>query len=363
MSDIRTSEAIDGAEIESPNFADEADNSYEQMVALTTWVNTAIDMLNRGEPEVAVLAKLSHDGCPDPQAVLDRALSQPFEEPEQPEEAEVEPTPTPEGAPPDAEDRASQMDRQRGSSVRIGDVAGRLMGAYSEYGRVVARIATDEGQVEVDVEPDEAEIIEETRRDPLGEIQQFIDKFPQPDPSKKSSLLAHRENLRRASEFIAREMPTASGSVAQRLAGVDEALAESRKVVDQHIASFVEESDSKYAASQAFSMRGADGFGGDDLDFDAMQVESSDWSTLIHEGSEILVMEASVAHLASDEFTDFALQRVAHAPESVRASYLAKVEAHRDERLARIASESRRQANVKPDTDDTSDVPVEAIFY
>jgi hypothetical protein len=168
-------------EVQSPDFADEADNSFEQMVALTTWVNVAVDMLNRGEPEAAILAKLSKDGCPDPQSVLDRALKQPFEEPE------PMPTPEPQGAPipPDpAPDQAAALDMQRGSSIRIGDVNGRLMGAYASFGQVIARVATDEGQVEIDVAPDEVEIVEETKRDPISEIQKFIDGFPEPDPER-----------------------------------------------------------------------------------------------------------------------------------------------------------------------------------
>jgi hypothetical protein len=68
---------VDGPNPDGTNFGDNAGNSPEQEVALQTWVNTAVDLLNRGEPQEAVLAQLAHDGCPNPQEVIQRALQQP----------------------------------------------------------------------------------------------------------------------------------------------------------------------------------------------------------------------------------------------------------------------------------------------
>lgn len=59
---------------------DNAANSPEQEVAMQTWVNVAVDLLNRGEPQEAIVAKLAHDGCPNPQEILQRAQQQPMEE-------------------------------------------------------------------------------------------------------------------------------------------------------------------------------------------------------------------------------------------------------------------------------------------
>lgn len=58
---------------------DAGKNSFEQNVALETWVNFAVDMLNRSTDEQQILAQLAHDGCPDPQGVLERAKKQPFD--------------------------------------------------------------------------------------------------------------------------------------------------------------------------------------------------------------------------------------------------------------------------------------------
>lgn len=70
----------DGPNPEGPE-ADNASNSPEQEVAMQTWVNVAVDMLNRGELPEAVIAKLAHDGCPNPEEILQRAQQQPMEEP------------------------------------------------------------------------------------------------------------------------------------------------------------------------------------------------------------------------------------------------------------------------------------------
>lgn len=70
----------DGPNPEGPE-ADNASNSPEQEVAMQTWVNVAVDMLNRGELPEAVVAKLAHDGCPNPEEILQRAQQQPMEEP------------------------------------------------------------------------------------------------------------------------------------------------------------------------------------------------------------------------------------------------------------------------------------------
>ena len=59
---------------------DNAANSPEQEVAMQTWVNVAVDLLNRGEDQEAIIAKLAHDGCPNPQEILQRAAQQPMEE-------------------------------------------------------------------------------------------------------------------------------------------------------------------------------------------------------------------------------------------------------------------------------------------
>lgn len=63
------------------NLLDNAGNSPEQEAANETWVNIAVDMLNRGEPDEVIIAKLAHDGCPHPESFLARAKSQPQQQP------------------------------------------------------------------------------------------------------------------------------------------------------------------------------------------------------------------------------------------------------------------------------------------
>lgn len=70
----------DGPNPDGPE-TDNAGNSPEQEVAMQTWVNVAVDELNRGASPEEVVAKLAHDGCPDPEQVVQRAQQQPMEEP------------------------------------------------------------------------------------------------------------------------------------------------------------------------------------------------------------------------------------------------------------------------------------------
>ncbi|MDE2100439.1 MAG: hypothetical protein KGL39_24520 [Patescibacteria group bacterium] len=77
----QTTGPVDGSGVpEAPHdedFADAGRNGFEQNVALQTWVNYAVDMLNRGRQDEEILAQLAHDGCPEPEAVLHRAKEQP----------------------------------------------------------------------------------------------------------------------------------------------------------------------------------------------------------------------------------------------------------------------------------------------
>lgn len=351
----------------SPDYSDDANNSYEQMVALTTWVNVAVDMLNRGEPEAAILAKLSKDGCPDPQSVLERAIKQPFEEPEvqMPEPA---PAPAPEAPPMSQEpaQRAAALDAKRGSVVRIGGTTGRMLGAYEEFGIVIARIATDEGHVDVDVDPDDIEVVEETRRDPLAEIQKYIDDMPAPDTEHKASMLAYAENLKTARAFVVEHIDGA-GSSMERLAGIDEAIAKEQARVEQHIATMGSPDDDMYLASQnEYAAGTVVGSGGDSLDFDAFEVDEetpSDWDRAVHEESEILVHEAAIDQLAADTFLTYAATKVASAPTEVKSAFMANVSRHRDARLA-AAAKSLKTASAELEVLDTDidDAFIEAIF-
>lgn len=64
------------------DITDAGRNSFEENVALETWVNFAVDMLNRGQDPEQIIAQLAHDGCPDPEGVMKKAQTQPEDAPQ-----------------------------------------------------------------------------------------------------------------------------------------------------------------------------------------------------------------------------------------------------------------------------------------
>lgn len=180
-------EVVDGPNPDGPNFGDNAGNSYEQEVALQTWVNMAIDMLNRGEPEEAVMAQLAHDGCPDPQAALQRAMQQPNEPPVTDSIGQ-----DPFEAPPADDPLSTSMEsvsRQPPAlgKVRIAgtDLVGTVQERYEDtWGRGVVRVALDDGGT-LNVAPEALQdAAEPAPKRNLTEIQTFIDSMPEVQPTR-----------------------------------------------------------------------------------------------------------------------------------------------------------------------------------
>lgn len=103
------------------DFVDAGQNSFEQNNALETWVNFAVDMLNRGKDEEQITAQLAHDGCPEPEEVLKRALAQPMEDP-QPNEGAEDPFEVPfKEVDPQAQESLSQQPPVNQSVARVAE--------------------------------------------------------------------------------------------------------------------------------------------------------------------------------------------------------------------------------------------------
>jgi hypothetical protein len=181
---------VDGPNPDGPG-VDNAGNSPEQEVALETWVNAAIDMINRGEQDQAIIAKLSHDGCPFPQEALKRAKEQPNQSAvtnelgQDPFEA-----PSPDQQNPIASGQMQGLSQQppavTGSRVRVAGstMTGKVDEVWTDmWGQGLVRISLDEGG-SVNVAPEAVESIDETPRQPVSEIQQFIDSLPKVEPSR-----------------------------------------------------------------------------------------------------------------------------------------------------------------------------------
>lgn len=196
----------DGPNPEGPSFGDNAGNSPEQEVALETWVNMAVDLLNRGEQPDAILAQLAHDGCPDPQKVLQRAQQQPqaapvsdeigqdpFDAPPSPDAAS---TGEMQGLSQQPPVLASKRVRVAGTTT-VGTEIDRWEGLWGEG---MARIAIDGGGT-LDVSTSVLEPMEgESFKHPVTDIQQFIDSIPQVEPTRPhiEARLANLELVRRA---------------------------------------------------------------------------------------------------------------------------------------------------------------------
>lgn len=203
---------VDGPNPNGANFSDNAGNSPEQEIALQTWVNMALDALNRGESEDAVLAQLAHDGCPDPKAVIERALKQPFDEntgiaPDTQDPFEVPNAPEDEGS----MQSVSQQPPVVTGSVRIKGTShvGKEVERYEDmWGQGLVIVALEDG-TRITVSPDQVENIADQVDSPLNDIQSFIDSFPPVEPHR-ASIMARIANLEELSGMCSEVMKTAS---------------------------------------------------------------------------------------------------------------------------------------------------------
>ena len=196
---------VDGPNPDMPPSADNANNSPEQEVALQTWVNTAIDALNRGESPEAIIAQLAHDGCPNPQEILERAQAQPNEPPVS-DQLGQDPFDTPPADDPSANGEMQGLSQQPPVMAKRVRIAGTSMEGVEidrwegVWGETTVKVALDEGGT-LNVAPEAVqELTEASPKHPVTEIQQFIDSIPEVQPTRPSieARLANLELVRRA---------------------------------------------------------------------------------------------------------------------------------------------------------------------
>lgn len=183
---------LDGPNPEGPNFSDNSQNSQEQEMALQTWVNHALNMLNQGDEPDVVVAKLAHDGCPEPEQVLKMAMEQPEKDVmEDPVTDEIGQDPF---EAPVADDQTGQMQdvfRQppvvQAKRVRIANTS--LTGVELDrwedmWGQGTAKIALDDGGT-MNVSTDVVEEVDsKTPEHPVSQIQKFVDSLPKVEPTR-----------------------------------------------------------------------------------------------------------------------------------------------------------------------------------
>jgi len=196
---------VDGPNPDQPPNADNAQNGPEQEVALQTWVNTAVDALNRGETPEAILAQLAHDGCPNPEEVLQRAQSQP-DEPPVSDQLGQDPFEVPPAQDPAMSGEMQGLSQQPPVMAKRVRIAGTSMEGIEIsrweglWGDTTVKVALDEGGT-LDVAPEAVqELTEASRPHPVSEIQTFIDSIPEVQPTRPSieARLANLELVRRA---------------------------------------------------------------------------------------------------------------------------------------------------------------------
>lgn len=194
---------VDGPNPDGPEI-DNAQNSPEQEVAMQTWVNTAVDMLNRGDAPDAIIAKLAHDGCPNPEEILQRAQQQPMEE-QAPVSDSIGQDPFQTPPPADQTGEMQSVSQQPAVLAKRVRIAGTTMTGTEldrwegMWGEGQVKVALDEGGT-INVAPDAIQPLEESYRHPVSEIQSFIDSMPEVEPTRPhiEARLANLELVRRA---------------------------------------------------------------------------------------------------------------------------------------------------------------------
>lgn len=349
----------DGPNPQGTDLADNAQNSPEQEVALETWVNMCVDMLNRGEPDEAIIAKLAHDGCPSPQEVLQRARTQPEQQQPISDEIGQDPfkTPAPQDGqtgqmeglsqqPPvlgkkkdevetddwDKDEKCSDCgdsladSEGEGYDGLCGDCADkaeskgkwsnvRIAGRpWSEYAKSNLRWAAVPG---TEVEPD----LNLGDGHPVSEIEKFISQMPVVQPSRPY-IEARVENLDRARRAIRGILSKVTYSDQQKLVDLDRQMTGEQHALKDALNSddFLggghrSESDNEYIASapkfrhNAFSIADPDvvPFEGNPRELGAIWAAESPYDA----GSSVEDFHAAAIHQASelgmngDQFNEF----------------------------------------------------------
>ena len=245
---------VDGPNPDGPGFDDNAGNSPEQEVALQTWVNMAVDYLNRGESPEEILAKLAHDGCPEPEKVLTMAQQQPEGTPvsdqglSDPLEVPTPPDPTMTGQMESTSQQPPMLARVR--------IAGTTMTGYEVerwedlWGEGTVKIALDDGgQVNVAASSIEPLAAGEAPKHPVTEIQEFIDSLPEVKPTRPS-IEAHLANLELVRRAIRSTISKCAFSDQVKLQGLDTAAEAESAALKEVLTNVAEGFEVAYAKAQ-----------------------------------------------------------------------------------------------------------------
>lgn len=195
--------------VDGPNpdagLLDNAGNSPEQEAALETWVNMAVDMLNRHEPPEAVIAQLAHDGCPNPQDILQRAQQQPIDQ--QPVSDEIGQNPFETPIPQDGQTGQMQGLSQQPATMAKIRIAGKSWKVYASEMKYAGESAST---VDGDAHP-------------VSEIEKFIANMPVVEPSRPY-IEARTKNIETARRAIRGIISKATYPDQKRLAALDTKL-------------------------------------------------------------------------------------------------------------------------------------------
>lgn len=290
---------VDGPNPNGPDFTDNATNSPEQEVALETWVNTAIDLLNRGEDPQAIIAQLAHDGCPDPQGVLERAQQQPDQAPVSDEigqnafEAPAPDDPSQNGQ----MESLSQQPPVMAKRVRIAGTT--MTGVELErweglWGEGQVKIALDGGGT-MNVDPSAVEEFEgDAPKHPVSEIESFINSLPEVQPSRPY-IEARIANLELARRAVRSTISKVSFSDQVKLTTIDSNAEAEISELKDFLGGFTEGYEFHYEASQPrFSFNA----------FEVATPEIQAWGGRVKEAAQIWVAE-SPFYKGSSSVSDF----------------------------------------------------------
>lgn len=372
-------EAQDALPEAGPDFSDSGQNSFEQDVAVKTWVDHAVDMLNRDKGDDEVLASLAHDGCPDPQAVLERAKAQPpvEQEPDMQDGGAMPPTPPvydEHGDSGMAEPvvsstrHISEIGRPLAQRVEVGGRPGSALGRYTGLWGDLVRVAFDDGS-HADVPEEAVQAVADQVSHPVDSIRDFISQFPAVDSDSASSVSAAYKAVR---EARAMARAAAAGGSDEAVA-LDQVLARDQEALMERLHVLAQDAADAHSATPAMGevvhQASVGGYGRSFVE-DAAQAVVADAAALdlgrAREDVAIALHEASFAGLeagiAVEDALDGLAQRVAHLPDAEREAALeaARVAAE-DIAARRIAAWKHPEPEAAPELDGF-DGPAEELF-
>lgn len=359
------------------DYQDVADNSFEQDVAFKRWVDMAVDQLNRGTDPEVVLAQIAHDGCPEPEAVLQRAIEQPADTTGD-DQGLSEPLPAPNDM--GDTDNVSTLPTGVQASVRVkvGGIEAVRVGDYEQWGEKMTRVIFANGKT-ADVPAANVEDIADAVGESPEDIQSFIDSFPPVDEQKRSSIQDRISNIKQARQaIVAHVAGTMDYTLHTALDTMDVGLANELEERQYQLDNFQTKGDEQYLQEQPrFDVQvveqesfgpGSDSsyFLNDEVNALADDLANTDFEQVVNEDSAIMVSELSPSDLSDSAHVhqlaaSYIDQKTAGLKERERATLRGRfVEAVMDER-DKLMSEP-----VEPDEEPIppqfEDGPAEALF-